>query len=281
VNFGAADGECGFQDDWNADPANCLISKGDAGIVIEGNEKFWPILQQRFGHRENVSLVLQFVPLSEVKSLLRSQLSGFPPGASASPDLLKVDLDHADCLFLEKALEVIDPKLVHVEFNPLIPPPMDYAQSYQESLLTTTLFDRALPVAVRSTEQTEQASLGAELTGCSLLGFLSRSPGYELVVAGDEEAILVRRNLHASLSIGPPVDSFQAWAIGSHCHPLRGNPPGTTAWAFDFRVLADQSIRVEERLKLIDTLLRDQGPTNFSLRLVPVTGVPLPLHQLL
>ncbi|CAJ1459559.1 unnamed protein product [Effrenium voratum] len=57
VNFGAADGECGTEEDWNADPANCLTMEGYSAVIIEGDRKFFPHLRRHYGHRENVSMM--------------------------------------------------------------------------------------------------------------------------------------------------------------------------------------------------------------------------------
>jgi len=212
VNFGAADGECGADDDWNADPANCLAEAGWAAVLVEGDQKFFPLLRKRFGDRDDVALMLGFMPLANVTNLLRERLESMP-SASSSPDLLKVDVDHADCLFMQEALKVIHPKLIHVEYMPQAPPPLDYVQHYQPGLLEVDLFGRALPLLLAekldrhrpgerimgedelmkfhrsnmgniapATEapvnaglQHSEGSKGREFTGCSLAAFLSRS----------------------------------------------------------------------------------------------------------
>eukprot|EP00927_Polykrikos_kofoidii_P021533 TRINITY_DN20338_c0_g1_i2.p1 TRINITY_DN20338_c0_g1~~TRINITY_DN20338_c0_g1_i2.p1 ORF type:complete len:636 (-),score=92.66 TRINITY_DN20338_c0_g1_i2:235-2142(-) len=277
VNFGAADGECGGPEDWNADPANCLTIAGYAALVIEGQRQFWPSLRKRYGNRTNVALVLQFVPLDGVTTLLTEHLQK-AEGAAESPDLLKIDVDHADCLFLEEALRVIRPKLVHFEYAPQVPPPFAYVQHYQPSLLDTTLHQRSTPRltpgsvrAARDLSGTAKSgdfatgSLGLELTGCSLSAFLSRTPDYDLAAVGDEEALLVRRDLQPALGLGPPPDVERAFMAGSFCHPLRGMTPGSSAWGFDFRVLSDPSAPEEERCRWLADMLMEHGASRFSI----------------
>eukprot|EP00928_Gymnodinium_smaydae_P029920 TRINITY_DN22393_c0_g3_i1.p1 TRINITY_DN22393_c0_g3~~TRINITY_DN22393_c0_g3_i1.p1 ORF type:complete len:560 (-),score=110.23 TRINITY_DN22393_c0_g3_i1:97-1728(-) len=265
VNLGAADGECGAADDWNADPANCLISRGSSAILIEGNPEFYPKLRQRFGDRSNVTMVLDFVALDELATVLRRDMEA--PTSSSSPDLLKVDLDHADCLYLAEALRAVSPKLIHIEYQSLIPPPLDYVQQYQPGLLSVGLAHRKQPPLAGRSAPARSQGLGAELPGCSLSAFLKRAPDYALVVAGDEEALLVRRDLHAKLGIGPPPSAWSSWVQGSMCHPLRGVPPGAHSYGFDFRMLADVRVPREERLRALQVLLRERGagPEAFAL----------------
>eukprot|EP00931_Biecheleriopsis_adriatica_P074539 TRINITY_DN48578_c0_g1_i1.p1 TRINITY_DN48578_c0_g1~~TRINITY_DN48578_c0_g1_i1.p1 ORF type:complete len:586 (-),score=119.06 TRINITY_DN48578_c0_g1_i1:28-1785(-) len=303
VNFGAADGECGAEDDWNADPANCLTAAGYSAVVIEGDNKFFAKLRDRFGNRDNVSMMLQFMPLNNVTNLLRERLRVMTT-ASSSPDLLKVDVDHADCLFMQEALRVIHPKLIHVEYMPQAPPPLDYAQHYQSELLDVNLEQRSVPLLLREQKKRPQADFlwseeqlrqrdphlgspngygqggsdssagsnkGREMTGCSLTAFLSRAPGYALLAAGDEEALLVRMDLQPLLGLGPAPHALDAWILGSLCNPARlaagtGPGPDYAAWGFDFRSLADQRVPAEERRRLLESLLKEHGATDFSLK---------------
>ncbi|CAK0884238.1 unnamed protein product [Prorocentrum cordatum] len=73
------------------------------------------------------------------------------PAGSSSPDLLKVDVDHSDCRFMEEALRAVRPKLIHLEFMPLAPPPLDYAQRYQPTLVDVRLQERRKPLLAATT----------------------------------------------------------------------------------------------------------------------------------
>ncbi|CAK9118277.1 unnamed protein product, partial [Durusdinium trenchii] len=279
VNFGAADGECGSEEDWNADPANCLTTAGYSALVVEGDQKFFPQLRRRFGHREDVHLVLHFLPLSNITELLEHYLSTMP-SSSRSPDLLK-------------ALRVLRPKVIHVEYMPQAPPPLEYVQHYQPSLLQVDIHGRGETLLLRerlwkpsaqfiwSEEQLQKkapmdpvaASVagkgaqdrwteGREMTGCSLSAFLLRAEGYALFAAGDEEAVLVREDLQALL--GPTPDPLDAWLRGSFCNPWRlTNAPDYAAWGFDFRLLVSQS--VNEQREALELLLKAHGAKAFSL----------------
>lgn len=287
VNFGAADGECGAEEDWNADPANCLTTAGYSAIVVEGDRKFYAELRRRFGQRANVSLVLQFLPLHNVTHLLKDLLATMET-SSAFPDLFKVDVDHADCLFMEEALRVIQPKVIHVEYMPQAPPPLEYVQHYQPSLLQVDLQGRAEPLLLQerlwkpsaqfiwSEEQLQKKTpvdegtalaakqSGREMTGCSLAAFLARAPGYSLLAAGDEEAVLLRKDLVKH--VGEPPSALDAWIRGSFCNPWRlTNGPDYAVWGFDFRVLADQSHPLSQRRQELDQMLKAHGARAFSL----------------
>ncbi|CAE7448536.1 pol [Symbiodinium natans] len=291
INFGAADGECGSDEDWNADPANCLTSEGFSAIVVEGDQKFFDTLRRRYGDRTDVSMILQFLPLDNVTDLLADQLSSMPT-ASSSPDLLKVDVDHADCLFMREALRVVQPKVIHVEYMPQAPPPLEYVQHYQSALLKVDLHGRAEPLLLQerlwkpsaqfvwSEQQLQKkmpvdeetgghrerhpAGSGREMTGCSLSAFLVHAPGYSLLAAGDEEAVLLRDDLQPL--VGRQPDAFDAWLRGSFCNPRRmTNAPDYATWGFDFRVLADLTLSASARLQQLNQLLKAHGAHAFSL----------------
>lgn len=293
VNFGAADGECGSEEDWNADPANCLTAAGYSAVLVEGDQKFFPELRRRFSQRANVSMVLQFLPLNNITHLLKDHLTTMET-ASPFPDLLKVDVDHADCLFMEEALRVIQPKVIHVEYMPQAPPPLEYVQHYQSSLLQVDLQGRAEPLLLQerlwkpsaqfvwSQEQLQQKTPadggttrvdkhgGREMTGCSLAAFLVRAPGYVLFAAGDEEAVLLRKDLVKHVGRPPPA-ALDAWIRGSFCNPWRlTNAPDYAAWGFDFRVLADESQPLSQRRQELDQMLKAHGARAFTLNVANI-----------
>lgn len=180
-------------------------------------------------------------------------------------------------LFLERALGAIHPKLVHLEYVPQVPPPLDYAQQYQQDLLAVGLEHRPPPLL--ASQASDITGLGRGFPGCSLAAFLSRAPGYALSAASDDEALLVRRDLLDTLLpkeegvTTPPVlrkgirSPLDAWTCGALCHPLRSHVPGSFEWGFDFRALADPSFTPEERLNLLDDLLKGQGASSASYEL--------------
>eukprot|EP00913_Durusdinium_trenchii_P030005 g28117.t1 len=73
------------------------------------------------------------------------------------PDLLKLDLDHADCALLTVLLEAFEPLVLHLEINPLFPPPFVYREHWGGR-------NWSLPLDAR-TPETETSH---HLIGCSL-----------------------------------------------------------------------------------------------------------------
>ncbi|CAK0790572.1 unnamed protein product [Prorocentrum cordatum] len=54
INLGAADGACGAgAEDWNADPANCLVEEGYSAVVVEGDPRWHGPLRKKFGGRKD------------------------------------------------------------------------------------------------------------------------------------------------------------------------------------------------------------------------------------
>eukprot|EP00929_Paragymnodinium_shiwhaense_P071418 TRINITY_DN36306_c0_g1_i4.p1 TRINITY_DN36306_c0_g1~~TRINITY_DN36306_c0_g1_i4.p1 ORF type:complete len:472 (-),score=77.52 TRINITY_DN36306_c0_g1_i4:360-1775(-) len=137
VNLGAFDGACHSTEEGgyeNLDVANCLAYEGWAGVQVEGSDMFRKV-QQRYAARPDVHCVGDYVrPGGSLRrALLQAPLCnvGLRPEAEAkqhlrerlrSVDLLKVDVDHADCAFLRALVPWLKPKIVHVEINPLFPP---------------------------------------------------------------------------------------------------------------------------------------------------------------
>eukprot|EP00928_Gymnodinium_smaydae_P064171 TRINITY_DN47585_c0_g1_i1.p1 TRINITY_DN47585_c0_g1~~TRINITY_DN47585_c0_g1_i1.p1 ORF type:complete len:547 (-),score=97.83 TRINITY_DN47585_c0_g1_i1:2-1642(-) len=276
VNFGTADGACGVADDWNADPANCLARAGDAAVLIEGNSSYFEGLRELFASRSNVSLVLRYLPLDNVRDLLQAELTRLP-GASSSPDLLKVDIDHADCLFMAEALGVVSPKLIHLEYLSQLPPPIDYAQRYQRDLLAAGLGGSRVDEPGGS----RRPGARRELPGCSLAAFLSRAPAYELAAAGDEEALLVHRDFAAALDLPAIIRQrgrdrsawvWDVWANGAFCHPLRSHVAGEFKWGFDFRALVAPDVSPRERVELLEGLFRSHGVSEYTLGIATLGG---------
>lgn len=190
------------------------------------------------------------------------------PFASSSPDLLKIDIDHADCLFMEEALRVLRPKVIHFEIWPLVPPPLVYVQQYQPDIREVGALKRPKPELVGGAGA--GAGLGGEPPGCSLAAFLARAPGYDLVAVAPEDALVVRSDLRPLLRPPrPAVEPTSAWVRGALCHPGHLRQPGTFAFGFDFRSLSDPALGPEGRLARLRSLLEELGVGGYELGLAP------------
>ena len=85
-----------------------------------------------------------------------------------------MDIDNADCEYVRRALNVVQPSVVFVEILPDIPPPIYYAGKY------------AAPTDVGNLKIPR---------GCSLSAFTASAPGYSLVEVMVEDAVYVRNDL--------------------------------------------------------------------------------------
>eukprot|EP00929_Paragymnodinium_shiwhaense_P086381 TRINITY_DN46913_c0_g2_i1.p1 TRINITY_DN46913_c0_g2~~TRINITY_DN46913_c0_g2_i1.p1 ORF type:complete len:543 (-),score=117.88 TRINITY_DN46913_c0_g2_i1:540-2168(-) len=278
INFGAADGACGGRRDWNYDPANCMAEAGNAALLVEGNPRWRPDLLRRFGARNDVFINFDYLPLHDVHQLLSKSLAALQLKAE-SPDLLKIDIDHADCRYMEEALAVARPKIIHFEYWPLVPPPIDYAQQYQAPILKVGLYE--LPKPLLAAEE-RRGGPGGEPSGCSLAGFMSRLSGYTLIAVGQEEALVARDDMLEALArsgmssssglFKPLRDVESAWLQGAFCHPLHGRAAGTFEWGFDFRVLSEPRLSLSERADMLRSLLQAHGASGFDISIPEEPG---------
>ena len=61
-------------------------------------------------------------------------LTAFSPDPlDVDPVMLKMDIDHADCRYLEQALNVVRPLIIFFEIWAEIPPPFDYREGIRET----------------------------------------------------------------------------------------------------------------------------------------------------
>eukprot|EP00927_Polykrikos_kofoidii_P050664 TRINITY_DN44558_c0_g1_i1.p1 TRINITY_DN44558_c0_g1~~TRINITY_DN44558_c0_g1_i1.p1 ORF type:complete len:730 (+),score=110.06 TRINITY_DN44558_c0_g1_i1:227-2191(+) len=232
VNLGSGDGKCEPGDEY--DPANCLVSEGGwHGLLVEKQRPLAEAALERFAavvgggadgdaeHSspcvvvlgqavapENVTLAVR---LGE-QALLAKVQQGHVLDGLGSPDLLKVDLDHADCFFVERLLaDGIWPLLIHVEINPLFPPPLVYREHHFSYASATGAGQErggdgdagGVTVAPPSVDTHHH------LIGCSLQAFVdaTRRGGslpYLVHHVEFENVVLVRPDLAGFLDLSPP-----------------------------------------------------------------------------
>ncbi|OLP85416.1 hypothetical protein AK812_SmicGene33593 [Symbiodinium microadriaticum] len=244
LNLGSGDGSCAGGDEY--DPANCLVlNHGWRGIFIEADKALAE--QARVSLGDQVRVLSTSVTPSDVGPLVASavqslfaNMSGktwLDVNAPRRPDLLKVDVDQADCEFLEALLEIFEPLLLHVEINPLFPPPYEYQEQWRGK-------DFALPV------ETDH-----HLIGCSLQSFIERTrrrwgararpEAYRLSHVEFENAVLIHPDAARILPESPVNEQssqqiLDLYTAGYFCHPLRGILSMRESLAFyDFRQWMD------------------------------------------
>ena len=136
------------------------------------------------------------------------------------------------------------PRVVHLEVQPLVPPPVQYRQRWQEELVDVTLVNRPASRLI------DAGAPGSELPGCSVAVPL---PGYVLSHLEFENAVYVREDL-APLLWGTAGSAWhshpeflrQVWTLGVFCHPLYLALPEIADFAEDFRAWATRPDLVKE-----------------------------------
>jgi len=168
--------------------------------------------------------------------------------------LLKVDVDNCDCCFLEALVSEqpyglnLRPHFIHVEFHPMIPPPI----VYRPLRFTFGVGDSLLEISSRHGRR-------GHFLHCSLSAFseLLVPLGYRLVHVLWNDAVFVHQKLqeaHPELELQKrwDSDSEELWFGAYFCHPLRPSPVETHymgEFQYDYRRWSDIGISETDRLE--------------------------------
>jgi len=202
VNLGAADGV--GDDPLNAFARDAVRESGGPTLAVEAD----PELCAR--HRQAlpwVSLACERVSTRNLGALLRTSFS--LASSRAALDVLKVDLDSFEGPILEEALfrQGLRPKLLLVEINAGIPPPLQFA------LLDSPQLQEAAKIVAISVGGSSPMEVNMPAAGVSLSYLVQRfAPDYVLLELGSPDAVLVRADLLPRLGRDAPLDEFQAFA---------------------------------------------------------------------
>lgn len=169
VEFGAWDGE------YLSNTCRLIDEEDYSAILIEGSPTKFAELVRRFERNARVHPVHAMVGWSERDGL--DQLVAETP-LPPDFDLLSIDIDGCD-YHVWRAVRRLRPKVVCIEFNPSIPPGVEFVQ----------------------------AADGGEQRGCSLdsLVALGREKGYILVATTLNNGIFLDRNLATEIGL-PEVE---------------------------------------------------------------------------
>eukprot|EP00929_Paragymnodinium_shiwhaense_P077118 TRINITY_DN39697_c0_g1_i1.p1 TRINITY_DN39697_c0_g1~~TRINITY_DN39697_c0_g1_i1.p1 ORF type:complete len:615 (-),score=50.83 TRINITY_DN39697_c0_g1_i1:387-2231(-) len=289
LNIGAGDGRCEGGDEY--DPANCLVNKhGFRGVLIEADPENAQSAKERVAELSLRAEVFEGAVAPEnissiawrsAQALFADEVDALEPLTQLAvlrrmqrPDLLKVDVDHADCALVARLLDTFEPLLLHVEINPLFPPPFSYAEKWQGR-------DSSLPVETAH-----------HLIGCSLQAFADatrkqwrRGPRlmpYRLHHVEFENAVFVHPDVASVLHEDPPgfeglasppakdavlrsesevqdsqKDMLDRYIVGYFCHPLRGVLSLREVLAgYDFRSWLDPRMSRQAVQAQMDSFLR-------------------------
>ena len=194
VNVGAGDGSplpgtC-------HDPANQYFWAGARGVAFEAGDRDAEHLRSTLmAHNPDVRLSRQALTDANMRKALEEH------SVPVDLDLLKIDIDSNDCTVLFAALHHVKPKVLHVEYNPEMPPPFGY---WLRQCRAGTAFG-------------QMASL---LMSCSLstLSVYLRPMGYTLLYVDLADAVYVRAEyIHHFGNI--PRDDATIYQLGWTGHP--------------------------------------------------------------
>lgn len=167
VEFGVMDGlECN---------SHYLLLQGWNGVFIEGSKEYYKKIQKAFEEpiqQKRLVVINEFITAENINALIGK--------ASARDiveiDLLSIDIDGND-YHVFKAINIINPRVVVIEFNATFPPPMQWIMPYNPN----HIWD------------------GSENQGSSLqsLALLAQEKGYKLVGTNINgvNAFFVRKDL--------------------------------------------------------------------------------------
>lgn len=115
VNIGAKDGK-------QQDPTYPLFAEGYRGLAVEASSDFCPGKLSANLPAGNITKLCEFVDVERVGEQLARA------GVPADVDVFKLDIDSVDCVVMQAVMDAgYRPKLVLVEVNEKVPPPVRFA----------------------------------------------------------------------------------------------------------------------------------------------------------
>ncbi|CAJ1373200.1 unnamed protein product [Effrenium voratum] len=260
VNLGGGDGACRVGH--GLDPVNCFFPQGFGGVVFEANKSLESELQISIGkHFPQVQVVMEAAAEDTISQRLEQALAKRPGRLVQRDeiDIIKVDVDGPDCHLVRGLVRAgWQPKVWHVEVNPLFPPGISVWPTGTSLDSETTVTIEGLSSAFSRRVNDKQA-----LVGCSLQALLDvAGPDYVLTHMEFENAVLVRRDISEGLepwlSSRSPV---QKWRDGYFCHPIarvrlpHDNDQDSLFLHYDFRRWGDPRLDPGELHKLVKEFL--------------------------
>ncbi len=139
-----------------------LLLKGWNGLWIEGNEKHLEQIKAKFHEpitNGRLRLRAAFIDRDNINSLISEYFT-------EEVDLLSIDIDGNDIHVLQ-AIDVVQPRVIAIEYNAKFPPPISIAQQYNPGFRWAgTDYMGASLAAIAKVGSAK----GYSLVGCSLAG---------------------------------------------------------------------------------------------------------------
>ena len=156
IEFGAGGAEC-------ENNSIYLLKKGWKGLWIEGNKDKCNLLKQKFNgplSDKRITIVNTIINKTNVNTIFKNN------GFTGEIDLLSVDVDGND-YWIWKAINIVNPRVVIMEYNAKYAPPMEWIMAYNEN----HKFDKTdyMGVSIASLVKLGNKK-GYKLVGCTLSG---------------------------------------------------------------------------------------------------------------
>eukprot|EP00928_Gymnodinium_smaydae_P098498 TRINITY_DN9172_c0_g1_i5.p1 TRINITY_DN9172_c0_g1~~TRINITY_DN9172_c0_g1_i5.p1 ORF type:complete len:528 (-),score=91.37 TRINITY_DN9172_c0_g1_i5:4-1587(-) len=244
LNLGAHDGRCRDDSGVVNDHANCAFDRGFGGVAIEGDPALRDALHER--RWSGVSIHVGYITPANVSAVLGAE-------AALEFDLLKIDLDHADCVFADALLRGLarQPKVLHVEYNPVFPPPVRYRERFSMEVIDGYAAVEDSWTVFRHYEH---------WMGCSLQAWIDTLEvhGYQLFQVEWNDLTFVRGDLFRHVAAHAAArDPLTLWKAGTWCRaPGRLKRGLQRAASIDFRVLSESA---ELRCEAATAWFRQEG----------------------
>ncbi|CAE7635057.1 ODA2 [Symbiodinium microadriaticum] len=251
VNLGAHDGSCMDAQMVVKDVANCAFDLGARGVAVEGLET--TALQHRW---PGVVVHVGYISPRNVTRIVEDALAKL---AVTRVDLLKIDLDHADCFFAEALLRQmrLAPAFLVVEYNRIFPPPIRFREQFSETK------------AGRMGLSWMDGKRGQHWSGCSMQAWhdTAAAHGYRLLQATLFDLTFLHQNVELQLGVevvdGWPSSIFNAWLSSAHCFAPSRRLYGHQAFAtLDLRALPE--LPADDRCELAARWWKSEGQTSQS-----------------
>jgi hypothetical protein len=260
VNIGANDGACHSPSAaGNYDPANCAAHHfGWGGVFIEADAKSYQHAVKAFAGRDDLTLLNVLATPDTVVDLVFDNLKSTQNSdGTIEIDILKIDIDHSDCTFARKLVQAgLRPKVVHIEVNSVYPPPFIFREHFDGNL---------------GIQDTISIS-----SGCSISAVMEDvGPEYRLVQVEFEDIMLLRQDI-AGFFQNSYKDPELLWRIGYLCQPLSQSLRLYSMLTIqNYKLWADKTIPVQQRLEWIKHALGDDPHNNFDLGILNRYDTPL------
>ena len=122
--------EFGVQDGLESN-THLLLFQGWEGVFIEGSKKYFDMIQKYFKlpiDRKQLTVLNRFITADNINKIL----SETKAAKINNIDLLSIDVDGND-YYIFNSIDVINPRVVIIEYNSKFPPPIEWVMPYNEN----------------------------------------------------------------------------------------------------------------------------------------------------